>query len=349
MTPLLDIITKRIDAFGPISIADYMRECLLHPQHGYYQKQIVFGEKGDFITAPEISQMFGEIIGLQLAEKWLQLGKPAETQLIELGPGRGTLMADILRAARSIPEFHQSLNIHFIEASAQLRTLQREKVPTANWHEQIQDIPEGFSLIIANEFFDALPIHQYEKRDGIWFERMITHQKKSLEYTLSLPGPQFALVPHSAKDRANNSIFEVCPSGLSITGILSDRLKQAGGAAIIIDYGYTQSGGGDTFQALKDHKFISPLTEPGHADITAHVAFDQLAQTANEKDIKVEGPYEQGQYLMASGIGVRAQKLATGANSSKQKTILSELKRLTASDEMGQLFKVLMLEHNPYS
>ncbi len=349
MTPLFDIITKRIDAFGPISIADYMRECLLHPQHGYYQKQIVFGEKGDFITAPEISQMFGEMIGLQLAEKWFQLGKPAETHLIELGPGRGTLMADILRAANSIPEFHQSLKIHFIEASVQLRKLQKEKVPTANWHEQIQDIPEGFSLIIANEFFDALPIHQYEKRDGVWFERMITHQKNSLEYTLSLPGPQFALIPQSAKDRANNTVLEVCPSGLSITGILSDRLKKSGGAAIIIDYGYARSTGGDTFQALKDHKFISPLTEPGHADITAHVAFDQLAQAANEKGIKVQGPYEQGQYLMASGIGVRAQKLATGANSNKQEKILSELKRLTATDEMGQLFKVLMFEHNPQS
>ncbi|UTW54972.1 class I SAM-dependent methyltransferase [Kordiimonas sp. SCSIO 12610] len=342
---LQDKLERRIAALGPISIADYMRECLMDPEFGYYQQQVVFGEKGDFTTAPEISQMFGEIIGLKLAEKWLLAGSPKNTMLIELGPGRGTLMADILRATKMVPNFHEAIDIHFVETSKQLKTLQKEKVPDANWHDQIHDVPEGFSLIVANEFFDALPIHQFEKKDGIWFERMVATKNGALEYVLSNPGPQFSLVPSSFKAKENGSIYEVCPAALSITGIVSERIKKYGGSAIIIDYGYIQSTGGDTFQALKHHTYVPTLENPGSADLTAHVAFDQLANVAKEIGVKVNGAFEQGAFLMQAGIGERAQNLAKDAPEDLQKKILGELVRLTAPDQMGQLFKVLLLNH----
>jgi NADH dehydrogenase [ubiquinone] 1 alpha subcomplex assembly factor 7 len=345
---LRDTLAKRIQAFGPISVADYMRECLMNPTHGYYQKQIVFGEKGDFITAPEVSQMFGEILGLKLAEKWLNDQRPKHVNLIELGPGRGTLMSDILRATAGVKGFHEALTVHFVETSQQLRQLQQEKVPNAIWHDQIQDIPEGYSLIIANEFFDALPIHQFEKRDGIWFERMIATEGNKLGYTLSNPSSQFSLIPANIRNNPSDTIFEICPAALSIAGIIASRIKAHNGLAIIIDYGYIKSIGGDTFQALKDHQYISVFQDPGGADLTAHVAFDQIATAAQEKDVEVGGPYEQGAFLMQAGIGLRAQQLAENAPPEKQQQILSDLKRLTAPDEMGSLFKVLTLENKRY-
>jgi NADH dehydrogenase [ubiquinone] 1 alpha subcomplex assembly factor 7 len=343
---LLETLIKRIEVFGSISIADYMHECLMNPEHGYYQKQIVFGAQGDFITAPETSQMFGEVLGLKLAEKWVKDNKPNHVNLIELGPGRGTLMADILRATIAITGFHEAITVHFVETSEQLRSLQKEKVPNAVWHDQIHDVPEGYCLIIANEFFDALPIHQFENRDGIWFERMVTAQSNELGYTLSNPGPQFSLVPQNSRNSLHNTIFEVCPAAFSITGIIAGRIKAHGGLAIIIDYGYTQSIGGDTFQALKKHQYVPVFQTPGEADLTAHVAFDQLVKVGQEKDTEVLGPYEQGSFLMQSGIGIRAQQLAENAPPEKQQQILSELKRLTAPDEMGKLFKVLILQNN---
>ena len=345
MASLTDHLKKQINAFGAISIADYMRECLMHPHYGYYQKQIVFGEEGDFITAPEISQMFGEIIGLKLAEKWIEAGRPHDTHLIELGPGRGTLMADILRATKTIPDFHNSVHVHFIEASDQLKALQAEKVPNATWHDQIQDVPEGFSLIIANEFFDALPIHQFEKKDGIWFERMVHTCENGFEFVLANPGRQFSLVSSTARNMNNGTIYEVCPAALSITGLIADRIKTSGGTAIIIDYGYIASTGGDTFQALKNHEYVPPLDNPGQADLTAHVAFDQIKAAASEKNITVSGPFEQGEYLMKAGLGIRAQQLAENKPEQKQQQILNELIRLTAPEQMGQLFKVLTLDH----
>jgi len=343
-TPLLEILSKRIEAAGPITIADYMTECLMHPAHGYYTTERVFGTDGDFITAPEVSQMFGEMLGLWLADRWYKMGKPENIKLIELGPGRGTLMDDILRATEPVPDFHEALDIHFIEASPQLRTIQAEKVPQGNWHDDLSTVPDGPTLLIANEFFDALPVHQFEKFEGKWCERRVNCSDGKLTLVLTAAGPKFALTDPKLHGGPDGSILEVCPAGLSAAGTIAERLFRCGGAGIIFDYGYRKSAQGDSFQALKDHKYCDPLEAPGTADLTAHVAFDQLAASATSKGAASFGSAAQGAFLMALGVGERAQQLAASTDTEGQERILSELKRLTASDEMGTLFKVLALQ-----
>ncbi|WP_286828638.1 MULTISPECIES: class I SAM-dependent methyltransferase [Kordiimonas] len=345
MTPLANILARRIEASGPISLADYMAECLMHPKHGYYQRERVFGQDGDFITAPEVSQMFGETIGLWLADRWIVMGRPNPVNLVELGPGRGTLMADILRAAGKVPGFKDAAEVHFIETSAQLRALQAEKVPDATWHDDFSSVPEGPSLVVANEFFDALPIHQYVKQGGKWFERSVGMVGDSLGFVLTQPAAQFALVPPHLLRAPDGSLLEVCPGAISTSATIAAHLAAHGGAALYIDYGYGISAPGDTFQALKKHEFTDPFTEPGKADLTAHVAFDRIAEAAESAGAKASPTTEQGTFLMTIGLGVRAQKLAERASDKSQERILGELKRLTAPDEMGTLFKVLAVQN----
>lgn len=345
MTPLANILARRIETAGPISLADYMAECLMHPKHGYYQRERVFGRDGDFITAPEVSQMFGETIGLWLADRWIVMGRPNPVNLVELGPGRGTLMADMLRAAAKVPGFKDAVTVHFVEASAQLRALQAEKVPDASWHDDFAGVPDGPTLVVANEFFDALPIHQYEKQDSKWLERSVGLVGDRLGFVLTQPAAQFALVPAHLLDAPDGSLLEVCPGAISMSANVATHLAANGGAALYIDYGYGTSAPGDTFQALKAHEFADPFHEPGKADLTAHVAFDRIAQAAEAAGAKPTATTEQGTFLMTIGLGVRAQKLAETASTSGQERILSELKRLTAPDEMGSLFKVLAVQH----
>lgn len=344
MTALRETLLKRIAATGPISLADYIAECLMHPAHGYYQQETVFGQDGDFTTAPEISQMFGEMVGLWLADRWIKMGRPNPVNLIELGPGRGTLMADIMRATEPVEDFTVARKVHFVEASAQLRALQADKVPDATWHTDVSNLPIGPCLIVANEFFDALPIHQFEKLNGRWFERTVGEHKNQLGFMLGACGPQISLIDDATRGGApEGAILEACPLGLSIAGVLADHIEAEGGAALILDYGYRKSGFGDTFQALKNHQFTDPLAEPGKADLTAHVAFDQIAKAVGDR-AKCFGPAGQGMFLMALGIGARAQHLATEVDEDGQNRILSELKRLTAPEEMGTLFKALAVQ-----
>ncbi|UTW60116.1 SAM-dependent methyltransferase [Kordiimonas sp. SCSIO 12603] len=346
MTELKQSLIRRIEATGPITLAEFMAECLMHPQHGYYQKERVFGKDGDFITAPEVSQMFGEIIGLYMADRWYKMGKPQSFHLIEFGPGRGTLMADILRATAPVEGFVDAAEVHFIETSLQLRELQKKKVPHGNWHDTLNTVPEGPSLIIGNEFFDALPIHQYERQNGEWLERRVHVEDGVFQLVVTKPTAHVALIPEHMKDGPDGSIAEICPSALSIMGDIALRLNTHGGSALFLDYGYRISSFGDTFQALKNHEYVDPFAEPGAADLTAHVAFDQLHRAATEAHSKAYGSTPQGMFLMALGIGSRAQALASGADAAKQEKILSELKRLTAPDEMGTLFKVLAVQNH---
>ncbi|WP_417458168.1 class I SAM-dependent methyltransferase [Kordiimonas sp.] len=344
MTPLKSLLIKRIEATGPITIADYMAECLMHPAYGYYQQERVFGVDGDFITAPEVSQMFGEMLGLWCADRWIAMGKPASFHFIELGPGRGTLMADMLRAASSVAEFRTATQVHFVETSLQLRAMQKTKVPDAHWHDTLSQIPDGPSIIVANEFFDALPIRQFEKRDGEWFERGVSTDGRDLIPALLPTTTASVLIPEALRAGADGAIAEVCPAALSVIGDITERASTAPGAALILDYGYLKSTHGDSFQALKAHKYVDPFQKPGKADLTAHVAFDQLAQAAREKGVNAFGATEQGTFLMGIGLGARAQQLANGQDANKQSGILAELKRLTAPEAMGQLFKVLALQ-----
>lgn len=344
MTALKDQLIQRIETTGPITLAAYMAECLMHPAHGYYQKEQVFGTDGDFTTAPEVSQMFGEMIGLWLADRWIKMDRPTRINIIELGPGRGTLMSDILRATEPVTDFQDAISVHFVETSAQLRTLQKDRVPNAHWHETLAGVPEGPSLIVANEFFDALPIHQFEKRDGHWFERLVGAADGALGFTLGPCGAQFGLAEPSLRDGADGSILEVCPAALSTMGEITARLNGGGGAALIIDYGYRKQATGDSFQAMQKHAYVDAFAQPGAADLTAHVNFEALKTAASQKMGKTYGPTTQGMFLMAIGLGARAQVLAGAGDKTQQQQILDALKRLTAPDEMGTLFKVLAVQ-----
>ncbi|MFZ1728208.1 MAG: SAM-dependent methyltransferase, partial [Albidovulum sp.] len=265
MTPLGQILAARIAADGPITLADYMAECLLHPRYGYYTTRDPFGKSGDFTTAPEISQMFGEMLGLCLAQSWIDQGAPDRIILAEIGPGRGTLMADVLRTLQSVPGMSAAVSVHLIEASETLRARQRHtlKGHAIHWHDQVADLPDGPLYLLANEFFDALPIRQFVRQEKGWAERHIGILDGKLAPGLAPASPFTALAGRRADTRPGD-IVEYCPALPAIAGDIGTRIATDGGAALIIDYGGWRSLG-DTFQALKTHRKVDPLAEPGLA------------------------------------------------------------------------------------
>lgn len=343
MTPLEALLRQRIAATGPIRLADYMAECLLHPEHGYYTTREPFGQAGDFTTAPEISQMFGELLGLCLAQYWLDLGRPAPFTLAELGPGRGTLMADVLRATARVPGFHAAAQVTLVEASPVLRDRQRATLDAhpVTWLDQAEALPDQPLFLLANEFFDALPIRQFTRDTAGWRETMVTEQDGKLCLALAAPMP-LALLDHRLTDTRPGDVVECCPAAPAIIASLADRIARHGGAALILDYGGWHSLG-DTFQALADHHFTDPLTAPGTADLTAHVDFEALALAAAPCPSSFT---TQGALLTALGIEARASALAARLSGGALDAHLSATRRLTDPAEMGTLFKALAL-HAP--
>ncbi|MEO1638198.1 MAG: SAM-dependent methyltransferase [Pseudomonadota bacterium] len=339
MTALADLLKARIARTGPITLADYMAECLMHPEHGYYATRDPFGTKGDFITAPEISQMFGELIGLCLAQAWMDQGAPTPFILAELGPGRGTLMADVLRATKGVPGFHDAAQVHFVETSPILRGVQAKAVPHATWHYNAADLPEAQLFLIANEFFDALPIRQFQRAGEGWREKMVGVTDNSLTLGLSAPAPLGVLEKRLA-DTKEGDVVEYCPALPGIVAEISQRITTHGGAALIIDYGDWQSQG-DTFQALQGGKVADPLSAPGEADLTAHVDFAAIAAHAGGASYSRVTP--QGVFLERLGITQRAQALAKGLTGAALDSHIKAHRRLTHPDEMGHLFKVIAL------
>ena len=338
---LKDLLITRIQQDGPISVADYMTECLLHPVYGYYSTRDPLGAQGDFVTAPEISQMFGELIGLCLAQCWMDQGRPAQVTLAELGPGRGTMMADILRATRQVPGFHEAVQIVLLEASPTLRGSQQATLQGYNprWIETITDLPELPLYLIANEFFDALPIRQFQRDGAGWRERRIGFDGTSLTFGLGGQAPQAALQDRLG-DTGDGDLVELCTMvGPIMTGI-SDRIAHHGGAALIVDYGDWRSQG-DTLQALQAHQYVDPLAAPGLADLTAHVDFESLALTARSTGCAHSRLTPQGVFLERLGITARAQSLAASQKGQALDTLIAAHRRLTHPEEMGNLFKVL--------
>ena len=337
MTPLEAEIRRIIESDGPISVADYMRLCLGHPQHGYYVTRDPFGAQGDFITAPEVSQMFGELIGAWAAAVWQQMGAPREVSLVELGPGRGTLMADALRAAKAMPEFADALSVYLVETSPVLREAQQAKLGALNWHVQIEDVPEGPCIAIANEFVDALPVDQLVKdRDG-WHMRMVGVVDDRLAFVVSpdtLPGRTEIEAPSGAilETRHDRPV-----------AFLARRIAGHGGAALVIDYGHAATGFGDTLQAVRGHRYADPLADPGESDLTTQVDFAALARTARREGARAHGPIPQGDFMRRLGIEQRAARLKQTATPQQAADIDSALARLTAADQMGDLFKVLAI------
>ncbi len=327
-------LAKQIEASGPISVAEYMRSANAE----YYSRSDPLGVDGDFITSPEISQMFGELIGLWLTDIWMRKGRPERCHYIELGPGRGTLAADALR---SMANFGFAPPVHFVENSGLLQDKQTAAVPQASFSDTLDDMPEdGPLFIVANEFFDALPIRQLVSTHSGWRERVVARDRGSK--FMAMPGTQALdhLVPPEFRNAATHTIYETSPEATGAMYDIVARLAKQGGLLLIIDYGYSLPGLGSTLQAMKDHIFVDPFNDPGANDLTAHVNFLELSNLARMRDLRVSGPIEQGQWLSAIGINQRAYTLAE-ASPDRTEEITAARNRLVNSEEMGSLFKVM--------
>ncbi len=348
MTELKQQLIDRIKTTGPISVADYMGECLLHPEHGYYSTRDPFGEEGDFTTAPEISQMFGELLGLCLAQSWLEQGRPEMFILAELGPGRGTLMSDVLRATQGVEGFHAAARITLIEASAALQQVQRQTLAGHDvaWVKTVDQLPDGPLFLLANEFFDALPIRQYVRSENGWRERCVGIEGDELAFGLSDEAEVPALT-HRRNDCKEGDLVEVCAPAAAIAGEIGRRIAEFGGAAVIVDYGDWRSLG-DTLQAMRGHAYDHPLANPGAADLTAHVDFEALAVAA-VTHTPVSKIVPQGELLGRLGIAQRAEALAQGLSGEALETHTSAFQRLTDPTQMGTLFKAIAFYPNGHT
>ena len=347
MNALGRALAARIRAAGPISLADYMAEAMTHPTLGYYRRGDPLGAAGDFVTAPEISQMFGELIGLWLVDAWEGAGRPDPVLLVELGPGRGTLMADALRAAKVRPDFGRAIRLHLVESSPGLKRLQAAALADARpeWHEGFETLPEGPLLLVANEFFDALPIRQFQRTAEGWRERMIALDEPGARFrwVLSPPGAAAeALLTPEQLQAPVGTIAEASPASRGVAAVVGARLAAAPGAALIVDYGH-DAAPGETLQAVKRHAPADPLEDPGEADLTAHVDFAALARAAQAAGAEAHGPVAQGDFLRSLGIALRAERLIARATPDQAKAIRSGLHRLIDDAEMGRLFRVLAL------
>ena len=356
MSELGDRIREMIAAEGPMPVERFMTLALTHPRLGYYATRDPLGASGDFTTSPEISQMFGELIGLWAAEVWMTMGSPAPLRLVELGPGRGSLMLDALRAARVSPPFLAALDVHLVESSpvltgVQMATLGKSPAPTT-WHMSIDDVPEGPAIFLANEFFDALPVRQYVKTGDGWRERVVgLGDDGELAFGVA-PGPETAI----ATKAPEGAILEDGAASYRAMLSIATRLVKQGGAALVIDYGHTQTGFGETLQALAQHRRVEALEEPGEADLTTHVDFAALGRAARAAGARVCGPTNQAAFLRRLGIGQRAESLKRRATPEQAVDVDAALSRLTAiapqagagekaAPGMGELFKIIAVTH----
>ena len=352
-------LTEMIRAGGPMTLNTYMAQVLTHPTLGYYTTQEPFGAAGDFITAPEVSQMFGELIGVWCAHTWAQMGSPARVYLTEAGPGRGTLMKDLLRATAKVSGFADALDVHLIEVSPRLRDIQRDVLgdTSVTWHDTLDTIPTDLPLIlVSNELLDALPIRQFERTIKGWCERLVDVDPSSgghsstggsgFRFVLTqAPSSAAAMLPAPVRDAPLGSVAEVSPTSIALVSNLSQRLLAQGGAGLLIDYGSDTFGARDTLQAVAQHKPHPALEAPGTADLCAHVDFAMLAQAAAEQGAGVWGPVTQGAFLTELGISERAAALRRVATEAQHNDIDSALDRLVGGKAMGSLFKVLGLSH----
>ncbi len=340
MTPLGEVLARQIREAGPITIAEYMSQGLQHPKHGYYTTRDPFGASGDFTTAPEISQMFGELLGLALAQAWLDRGVPAHFSLVELGPGRGTLMADMLRAADQVPGFTSAAEVHLVESSPVLREIQSKTIPKrVEHHANLADIPPGPIFLVANEFFDALPIRQFVRDGESWRERIVGLDDDGLAFGVSdLTRPEF--LEYRLDDTRDGDLVEFSSVAQTILEELGRRICRDGGAALIVDYGDWRSLG-DTLQALRNHQQEDVLSSPGAADLSAHVDFEAIGAAVSPAQHSKLTP--QGVFLERLGITARANNLADKLSDKELESHIAAHRRLTHAGEMGTLFKVMAI------
>ncbi|HYG47885.1 MAG TPA: SAM-dependent methyltransferase [Allosphingosinicella sp.] len=332
---LADRLRAMIDAQGPIPVSDYMALANAH----YYSTRDPLGAAGDFTTAPEISQMFGELVGLALADVWARAGRPAGVRYVELGPGRGTLAADALRAMRAAG---LEPAVHFIETSPILRAAQAGRVPNVCWHDDLATLPEeGPILAVANEFFDALPVRQLVATATGWRERLVALGGDSFLPAAGAPVPD-AAIPGHIRHAPPGTVLETSPASVAYVRLLARRVAMQGGAALIVDYGHDRASAGETLQAVRRHEYADPWREPGEADLTAHVDFEALATAAAEAGVRVHGPVGQGDWLARLGIDARTEALARSAPD-RGEEVRAGRDRLVLPEQMGRLFRVMGL------
>lgn len=345
-TPLASRLARQIRMTGPIGVAEYMQACLFDPEYGYYRGQEPFGREGDFVTAPEISQMFGELIAIWAAHAWQKLGMPAPLAFAEIGPGRGTLMRDMLRTLRSVaPEFLRAARVHMIEISGRLSEIQKRTLSTdaerVTWIGKIDDLPELPLVVVGNEIFDAIPIRQYVLSSSTWHERMIgIDEEGRLRFQLGPGSPDLSLLPPVAPAAGDGSVFETAPAREALAAAIAMRLSAHGGAALFFDYGHLRSGIGDTLQAVRRHGFVDVLACPGEADLTSHVDFSALAKACRANGANASF-LEQGEFLARMGLFERAARLSAGRDEGTAHAIRMDADRLASADQMGSLFKAM--------
>ena len=341
MSGLDSRIARLIEANGPITIAQYMALCLYDPEDGYYATREPIGAQGDFITAPEVSQMFGELIGLWCAQVWLDQHQTRSPEIVELGPGRGTLMADALRALRVAPSVLSGCHVTMIEASPHLRREQGDRLRDASvpiaWETRFRPAEEGGPLfVIANEFFDALPIRQFVKRKTGWHERLVHLDGQRLAFALA-PVAADGFIPTEYRQGDENAVFERCDQAVSMVGEIARAVQARGGGAIFVDYGYSAPPLRETLQAVSEHRASSLLSHAGQSDLSAHVDFRALADAAEAAGAQAFGPKEQGEFLRGLGIEARASRLG------RSPEVSAALDRLIGTAAMGSLFKALAI------
>jgi SAM-dependent MidA family methyltransferase len=350
-TALEERLVSLIRDHGPIRVGDFMNDALIHPQHGYYATKAAIGAEGDFTTSPEISQIFGELIGSWLVHAWEEIGAPSAFTLVELGPGRGTLMADILRVAKVRPKFLEAVRVYMIEASGRMRYAQQRALHQSGaqitWADKLEDVPSMPMLLVANEFFDCLPIRQFvrtaSRDEKPWRERMVgLTEDGRLAFVLS--EDLFGDMPGMPRGAKPEDVFEVCSAGGEVVSEIAGRLRDHKGRALMIDYGHGRSGYGDTLQALKGHHYWPVLAQPGVADVTAHVDFAALARRARQEEMRVDGPVRQADFLERLGLRLRLEALTRALpDETKREELISGAERLIDRRDMGSLFKVMAI------
>lgn len=354
-TPLELKIRDLVNVNGPISVADYFALCLADPEHGYYKTKEPFGHEGDFITAPEISQLFGEMLGIYLVQSWQKHMPKGPIRLVEIGPGRGTLMADALRViSQAQKTYLNQLTIHMVETSPRLREKQADTLSVykdkITWHDTFEDVPDGFTLLVANELFDAIPIRQFVKTDKGFRERMVTiDADDQLNFTVGVAGIDPDLLPENHKIQPMGTIYELAPARANVMASIANRLSEQGGSALVIDYGFNAAGFGDTLQAIRKHDYDHPLANPGVADLTSHVDFETLMHISHAAGSHIHGVMHQGDFLVGLGLLQRAGALGHNKDHTTQQEIRSAVERLAGEGQgnMGELFKVLAISGAP--
>jgi NADH dehydrogenase [ubiquinone] 1 alpha subcomplex assembly factor 7 len=341
VTPLSQKLISRIRAYGPMTVAEYMESCLSDPFYGYYMRREPFGRYGDFVTAPEVTQMFGELIGVWTIVTWEAMGSPKDLVLAELGPGRGTLMADLIRTFKVVPGFADAAKVHLVETSPRLMEIQAATLSSAGapitWHKGIEDLPPGPLIVIANEFFDSLPVRQFRWSADGWAERMVgvdAEGELAFDYRPVEQRPLAAALPEGA-------IIETSPAATAIMTALAARIAASGGAGLVIDYGSDRPGHGDTFQAVRAHEYADPLVAPGETDLTAHVDFPALAKAAADAGALPRAVLTQGTFLKRLGLETRVEALSANKDDATREALRIAADRLSGEKTMGELFKVL--------